>query len=83
MSPKALTGPEIDEVWSDEIGYDVSFSERAAIQRLIAARDAQWAAMIGEPVAWLLDGSNHVEVDVQSYHTGEEWTSLYAIKEPK
>ena len=62
------------------------------------ARDAQWAAMIGEPVAWALAGSGHSSMQGPALWlrapTADEqamWASfghpatvspLYAIKEP-
>lgn len=53
------------------------------------ARDAQWAAMIGEPVAWYLPGEGGDDSIFRDRHTvaacnGNPWTGflpLYAIKE--
>jgi hypothetical protein len=30
-----------------------------------------------QPVAWLLDGTHHVEFDPQPYHSSAEWVPLY------
>jgi len=49
MSPQPMSDAEIADVWCDELGYDTKAAERIAIQRLIAARDAQWAAALAAP----------------------------------
>ena len=65
---------------------------RLEVERAIAARDAQWAAIIGEPVAWERDGGSEwtnrqTERDFwEALHKDEPdlWgkpTPLYAIKE--
>ena len=65
MKPQPLSDPERNGRVSDlydelakagEIGHHETLWHivRLEVERAIAARDAQWAAMIGEPVAWLL-----------------------------
>ena len=74
MKPQPMSDPERNGRVSDlydelakagEIGHHETLWHivRLEVERAIAARDAQWAAMIGEPVAWERDG-------------GSEWTNL-------
>ena len=57
MKPQPMSDEEIDAMllqhgasgdWTD----DEFESAASLVAKAIAARDAQWAAMIGEPVAW-------------------------------
>ena len=101
MKPQPMSDAEIIEVRKSLGRYQVStqqWGDTLALSRaIIAARDAQWAAMIGEPVAWRLSGAFHEGPDGPKYWTRsptpEElalWESfghpatvspLYAIKE--
>lgn len=60
MKPKPMSDAEIDAIIYASRQHDEGLLVLA--RRFAAARDAQWAAMIGEPVAWKRDGS--------------EWTNL-------
>jgi hypothetical protein len=39
-------------------------------------------ACVSHPVAWWLDGTDHVEFQHHGYHDGPEWTPLYAAHQP-
>ena len=99
MKPQPMSDAEIDAM--DKFALHVTApgrrnGVRSYAAAIIAARDAQWAAMIGEPVAWRLSGAFHEGPDGPKYWirspTPEElalWASfghpatvspLYAIK---
>lgn len=89
MKLQPMNDAEIAKVVSSAFADDseLSESERVLVSAIIAARDAQWAAMIGEPVAWAApDGSlfwSYSLAQQQACKLGDKDASpLYAIKEP-
>ena len=97
MKPQPMSDAEIASALGTDQDSPVFVAFKAIAVASIAARDAQWAAMIGEPVAWRLCGAFHEGPDGPKYWvrspTPEElamWASfghpatvspLYAIKE--
>lgn len=99
MKPQPMSDAEIDAMllqhgasgdWTD----DEFESAASLVAKAIAARDAQWAAMIGEPVAYLKtwDSVGHAQTGMRRLDfkaESETWLAnmfpdvspLYAIKE--
>ena len=86
MKPQPMSDAEIAEVERDSfigVGRPTAGFDRDRFARAIEARvNAQWAAMIGEPVAWIEhhkagDNLNWDEVN----HPYAKASPLYAIKE--
>ena len=92
MKPQPMSEAEIDAVREEFISWDGDFfrcesPELAGfVAAIIAARDAQWAAMIGEPVAWDVQQGSRTflvraaEFNRLSFDAGS-FSPLYAIKE--
>ena len=63
MKPQPMSDEEAQALWHKACDHIPAWARHLAFARaIIAARDAQWAAMIGEPVAW------RVEVDGLWFH---------------
>ena len=80
MKPQPMSDAEIDSIIYASRQADEGPS--ALARRFAAARDAQWAAMIGEPVA-VADMDLHADHmgPVEAFAFIPENTPLYAIKE--
>ena len=85
MKPQPMSDAEIDAIWRDSSGRIISAADLKGVRAIIAARDAQWAAMIGEPVHmfrkaqcsdWYVGHADH-----QDGGGPYEERTLYAIKE--
>jgi hypothetical protein len=77
---------EADIEWGKAVGGPMPYELFA--RAILAARDAQWVAMLGEPVAWRAadnGGSfvSHYARQQNVFYRQEYTTPLYAIKEPK
>lgn len=90
MKPQPMSAETVAEIWVEN-GSDAEDAEGFA-RAIIAARDAQWAAMIGEPVAWNLAGGRTfmdkpftnrtgAELMASQRNDGSTVSPLYAIKE--
>ena len=90
MKPQPMSDAEIDAMllqhgasgdWTD----DEFESAASLVAKAIAARDAQWAAMIGEPFAWLCYDKHTCTTNENIAKTwaaaGIDSMPLYAIKE--
>jgi len=86
MNPEPMSFATLDAIARDaQIKFcmkDVgrSFEHEFALS-LIAARDAQWAAMLGEPVGWLVHAKYPFMEQTPQIEGGLPRSPLYAIKE--
>ena len=88
MKPQPMSDAEIDAIWRDSSGRIISAADLKGVRAIIAARDAQWAAMIGEPVAELWQhsetGRTRIVTPDMIVTADATWlvvSPLYAIKE--
>ena len=82
MKPQPMSDAEIDAIWRDSSGRIISAADLKGVRAIIAARDAQWAAMIGEPVATLRRGKAGVWLETLVPPSDAPIDApLYAIKE--
>lgn len=86
MKPQPMSDAEIEAIWCDGNGGTIRAADLEGVRAIIAARDAQWAAMIGEPVAWDVQQGSRTflvraaEFNRMSFDAGS-FSPLYAIKE--
>lgn len=84
MTPQPMSDAEISHEWGRALmSHDTTREHVCALARAIEARvNAQWVAMLGEPVATLVGYSNgERELRFNANGWGDTHTPLYAIKE--
>ena len=85
MKPQPMSDAEIASALGTDQDSPVFVAFKAIAVASIAARDAQWAAMIGEPFAWLCYDKHTCTTNENTAKTwaaaGVDSMPLYAIKE--
>jgi hypothetical protein len=89
MTPPDMTDEQIKEIASTPCAIPGSYVHSFA-QAIIAARDKQWADMLGEPIGWRNNlnycvqfRSDEMTPEIVAGYMTPQWTWLYAPKQEK